>query len=169
MQRARIEHAAHAVVTALEVAVMAVLASLVVLAIAGLVVQVVAATTPPFLGVDEISTVLDDVLAIFVLIELLATAVAYLRGTDVLRRIFEAVFIAIARKLITLDVAAAGVAKAGAVAMLLVAAAAAWWLVARSHGLRGGEGMSLARRDRHAQTSSRRDPRVRDDDLRDRG
>ncbi|MGE5182981.1 MAG: phosphate-starvation-inducible PsiE family protein [Acidobacteriota bacterium] len=120
-------------VTALEVIVMAVLVVLVVLAIAGLVVRVVDVASPPFLGVDRLAGVLDDVLAIFVLIELLATAVAYLRGTDVLRRIFEAVFIAIARKLITLDVAAAGLAKTAAVALLLVAAAAAWWLVVRSH------------------------------------
>lgn len=127
------DRAAHALVLALEALVMGVLALLVVLAIAGLIAEVAGSLGPPFLSGGELTAVLDDVLAVFVLIELLATAAAYLRGSDVMRRIFETLFIATARKLITLDLAGAPLAKAAALGILLTASGLAWWLVARAN------------------------------------
>ena len=115
----------------LEATTMVLLVALVLLAIAALLVQLAATVAPPFLTAERVTAVLDEVLAVFVLIELLATALAYLRGTDVLRRIFEAVFVAIARKLITLDFHEAPLAKAGAIAALLVATGITWRLVER--------------------------------------
>lgn len=111
---------------------MAVLALLVVLALAGLVTELFGSFGPPFLVGEQLTRVLDDVLAVFVLIELLATAAAYLRGTDVMRRLFETIFVAIARKLITLELSSHAFDKAIAISALLVAAGAAWWLVARA-------------------------------------
>ena len=131
------DRAAHGLVLALEALVMAVLAVLVVLAIGGLVAEVGGAFVPPFLSGAELTAALDDVLAVFVLIELLATAAAYLRGSDVMRRIFETLFIAIARKLITLDFSGAPLAKAGALGILLTASGLAWWLVARASSRSG--------------------------------
>jgi len=124
----RIDRPVRILVTALEVLTMAVLALLVVLALAGLVVQIVHAMAPPFLAGEHLTAVLDDVLAVFVLIELLATASAYLHGTDVMRRMFETIFVAITRKLITLELTTDALEKAVAIAVLLVAAATAWWL-----------------------------------------
>ncbi len=115
---------------------MAVLAVLVVLGVAGLVMQLVDVAAPPFLGAEQVTEIVDDVLAVFVLLELLATALAYVRSADVLRRLFEAAFIAIVRKLITLHLEAAPLEKASAVGVLFVATALAWWLVVRARPAR---------------------------------
>ncbi len=115
-------------VSALEVLTMTVLALLILLALAGLVFQIVRAFAPPFLAGEHMTEVLDDVLAVFVLIELLATASAYLHGSDVMRRMFETIFVAITRKLITLELTTDALAKASAIGVLLIAAGTAWWL-----------------------------------------
>ncbi len=107
---------------------MTVLALLILLALAGLVFQIVRAFAPPFLAGEHMTEVLDDVLAVFVLIELLATASAYLHGSDVMRRMFETIFVAITRKLITLELTTDALAKASAIGVLLIAAGTAWWL-----------------------------------------
>lgn len=132
LHNARADRILTGVVLVLELVTIAILAVLVLGALAGLIVELVGALQPPFLGGQELAGVLDSVLALFVLIELLISAIAYVRGTDVLRRIFEAVFVAIARKVIALDVTAASLTKAGALALLLVATAVAALLVARS-------------------------------------
>lgn len=138
MQRSRgvahpfLDRSAHALLVVLEVIVMVLLGILVLLAIAAVVEQLFAAMSPPFLTGEPLTAALEDVLSVFVLIELLATAAAYLRGTDVMRRLFETIFIAIARKLITLEFSRSSVDAALAVAALLVAAGVAWWLVARA-------------------------------------
>jgi uncharacterized membrane protein (DUF373 family) len=130
-----LDRAAHVVVRALEAAMMVLLAALVLLGIAGLVLQIGGALHPPFLVGEDLTKVLGDVLAVFVLIELLTTAAAYLRGADILRRLFETMFVAIVRKLLTLELTSAPLEKAGAVALLLVATAATWWLIARARPL----------------------------------
>lgn len=116
----------------LEGLMMGLLALVVLFALGGLAVQLAGALGPPFLAGAKLAAVLDDVLAVFVLIELLATAVAYVRGRDVMRSIFETVFVAIARKLITLDFSSHAAEQALWSAIQLIAAALAWWLVARA-------------------------------------
>jgi uncharacterized membrane protein (DUF373 family) len=130
--RGTFDRLAQVVVRGLELLTTVVLAALVVLAIAGLLMELIGALHPPFLMGEQLARAIDSVLAVFVLLELLATAAAYLRGSTVLRRIFEAVFIAIARKLITVDLSTSALEKAAAVAMLFVAAGVAWWLVVRT-------------------------------------
>jgi uncharacterized membrane protein (DUF373 family) len=130
--RMRLDRPLRILVTTLEVLTMAVLALLILLALAGLMVQIVRAFAPPFLAGEQITGVLDNVLAVFVLIELLATASAFLHRRDVTRRMFETIFVAIARKLITLELTTAPLEKAIAVGVLLVAAGTAWLLVARA-------------------------------------
>jgi len=132
LHNARADRILTGVVLVLELVTIAILAVLVLGALAGLILELVGALQPPFLGGQELARVLDSVLALFVLIELLISAIAYVRGTDVLRRIFEAVFVAIARKVIALDLTTASLTKAGALALLLVATAVAALLVARS-------------------------------------
>ncbi len=116
---------------ALELGTAAILVILGVLALVGLVVKVPGLAHPPFLGSEQLGNLLDNVLAVFVLIELLVTAVAYVRGRAVLHSILEAGIVAIARKLITLDLSAAPLAKAGAVGILLISLALTWWVLAR--------------------------------------
>ena len=129
-----LDRAAHAVMVVLDLVTMLALALLLVLAIAGLVDQIAGAFVPPFLGDAQLTAVLDDVLGIFVLVELLATAAAYLRGSDVVRRMFETIFVAIARKVVTLELGNAPLQHALAVGVLLLAAGTAWWLVAHRFG-----------------------------------
>jgi uncharacterized membrane protein (DUF373 family) len=119
----------HGVMVALDALTMLALAMLLVLALLGLINQVVNAFSPPFLTDAGLTSVLEDVLGIFVLVELLSTAVAYMRGTDVVRRMFETIFVAIARKLVAMELGTAPLQKALAVAILLLAAGCAWWLV----------------------------------------
>ncbi len=116
---------------ALEGAMVAALAALVLLAFLGLLMEFPALIRPPFLGAEQLARVLDDILAVFILLELLATAVAYIKGTGMVRRIMEAMLVALARKLISLDLAATSVDKAAALALLLVAIGVSWLLIAR--------------------------------------
>ena len=139
----RLDRAAHLGLVTLELVVTAILVALVVLAVAGLVMELPAIVRPPFLDPAHLGLVLDHVLAVFVLIELLATAVAYVRGRDILQRIFEAALVAIARKLISLDVSSGALEKSLSLGILFVAVAASWWLLARTkHAGDGGSSTS---------------------------
>lgn len=133
MMDVRIAKLAKLGLLALEVATLAILVALAVLAVLGLLMDLPGLLRPPFLSAAELVRVVDHVLAVFVVIELLATAVAYIRGRDVVRRIFEAMLVALARKLISLDLAAASLEKVGALCLLLVALAVAWLLVSSIH------------------------------------
>ena len=102
------------------------------LAIAGLFAEVIAGLRPPFLAGEHLSEVVENVLAVLVLVELLATAAAYLRGGEVVRRLFETAFIAIVRKLITLELGPGMLDKAIVIGVLMISTGLAWWLVGRA-------------------------------------
>lgn len=121
--------AAKTIVLVLEITIVGILTALVLLSVMGLVMELPAAARPPFLGPDQLVPVIDHILAVFILIELLVTAVAYIRGHDVVRRIFEAMLVALARKLISLNIAAVSLEKVVSLALLLVAVGLAWMLV----------------------------------------
>ena len=125
----RVAKVAKTTLFVLEAATVAILAALAVLSIMGLVMELPTVVRPPFLGAEQLGLVVDHVLAVFILIELLVTAVAYIRGHDVVRRIFEAMLVALARKLISLDIATASLEKVGSLSLLLIAVGVAWILV----------------------------------------
>ena len=125
----RPDRIAHLGLVALEIVITAILGTLVVLAVAGLAMELPAIVRPPFLDPKHLGDVLDHVLAVFVLIELLATAVAYVRGRDILRQILEAALVAIARKLIGLDFSSGALEKSVALAILFLAVASSWWIL----------------------------------------
>lgn len=125
----RLDRVVHLGLVTLEIVTTAILTALVVLAIAGLVMDLPAIVRPPFLDPKHLGDVLDHVLAVFVLIELLATAVAYVRGRDILRQIFEAGLVAIARKLISIDLSTEALEKSVSLGALFVAVAASWWIL----------------------------------------
>jgi uncharacterized membrane protein (DUF373 family) len=120
------------VVFVLEAALTAALIAMVVLAIIGLVIEL--SHPSRFLDASGLGREIDHALEVFVILELLATAMAYLTRHDVVRRILEAALVAIARKLIAIDLGAAPLATAGALAILLIALTVAWrTLVGRQH------------------------------------
>ncbi len=118
----------------LEILTVLILTALTLFALAGLVMEIPGIVRPPFLDTEGLSRVLDHLLGVFVLIELLVIAVAYLRGSEVVRRIFEAVLVALARKLISAE--ALSLTKAGALAMVLVAVGVTWFLIAKGEAAR---------------------------------
>jgi uncharacterized membrane protein (DUF373 family) len=111
-----------------------VLAVLQILALLALIVEIPRLAHPPFLDTRELSHMLDQLLALFVLIELLMIAVAYLRGSGVVRKIFEVMLVVIARKLISAE--SISLLNAGALAILIVALGAAWYLISRGEAIR---------------------------------
>jgi uncharacterized membrane protein (DUF373 family) len=118
----------------LEVLTVVILTVLTLFALAGLVMEVPAIARPPFLDTAGLSAILDHLLGVFVLIELLVIAVAYLRGSEVVRRIFEAVLVALARKLISTE--AMSLTQAGALALLLATVGLTWFLIAKGEAAR---------------------------------
>lgn len=121
---------------ALEILTVLIMAVLSMFALAGLVVEIPEYVHPPFLDSERLSQLLDHLLAVFVLIELLVVAVAFLRGTDRVRRIFEALLVALARKLIGSE--ALSLAMTGSLAMLLVAIGLTWFLISKGEASRPG-------------------------------
>lgn len=118
----------------LEILTVIILTVVTLFALAGLVMEIPGMARPPFLDTAHLTPLLDHLLAVFVLIELLVIAVAYLRGTEVVRRIFEAVLVALARKLISTE--ALTLPKAGALAIVLATVGLTWFLIAKSEGAR---------------------------------
>lgn len=118
----------------LEISTVVILTVLSIFALAGLVMEIPGIARPPFLDTEGLSRIIDHLLAVFVLIELLVIAVAYLRGSDIVRRIFEAVLVALARKLISTE--ALSLAKAGSLALVLAAVGITWFLIAKGEAAR---------------------------------
>jgi len=126
--------AARYVLQGLETVTVVVLAALAIFSLAALAMEIPEVARPPFLTAAKLGGVLDHLLAVFVLIELLVIAVAYLRGTEVVRKIFEAMLVVLARKLISTE--DASLAKIGALAILLVAIGFTWFLISKGEAAR---------------------------------
>jgi len=124
---------AHRSLQIMEVLTVSILTALTVLGLAGLAMEIPGIARPPFLDAAALSRILDHLLGVFVLIELMVVAVAYLRGTEIVRRIFETVFVALARKLISAD--AVTFTKAGSLALLLVAVGVTWFLISKGEAM----------------------------------
>jgi uncharacterized membrane protein (DUF373 family) len=78
----------------------------------------------------------DFALLLFVIIELMRIALAYLREVELLPVVFEAVIVAIARKLVAFDTEQADyLTKAFALATLFVATAVSWGILRKSRAL----------------------------------
>jgi uncharacterized membrane protein (DUF373 family) len=129
----------HVVVVAL-VAIMVVVIAISTLDLGWLVIQDLA--TPPIalLGIDELLDILGLVLLVLIAIELLETIKVYLHSHHVrVDIVLEVALIAIARKIIVLDIKEYGAATVLSIATLVLALAAASYLEqrARKGGVRG--------------------------------
>jgi uncharacterized membrane protein (DUF373 family) len=84
------------------------------------------------LSSDTVSRLLDEIMLLFIVIELFKMTFAYMRNTNVLPVAFEAVLIALARKIVVAEFPIdGGLAKASALAVLTVAVGVTWFLVGR--------------------------------------
>jgi uncharacterized membrane protein (DUF373 family) len=97
----------------------------------------------PYLDTAGILSVLDHVLAIFILIELFAIGLAYIAGKRVIRTVLEASLVAVCRKLIAFEATEHALERGLALAALLLAVALSWYLLSKT-GLwpRGSAGSS---------------------------
>jgi uncharacterized membrane protein (DUF373 family) len=89
-------------------------------------------------GVNAYTTILDGTLLVFVIAELFKIAMAYIRHEDVIPTVMEAALVAVARKVVVLDVHAAPLSvllRSGSLALLLLALGISWYLLARANPL----------------------------------
>ncbi len=122
----------HGIVVAL-IAIMMVVIAISALDLARLVIKDLA--TPPIvlLGVDELLDILGLVLLVLIAIELLETIKAYMHSHTVrVDIVLEVALIAIARKIIVLDIKEYGAANVFAIGALVLALAAAGFLEHRA-------------------------------------
>jgi uncharacterized membrane protein (DUF373 family) len=138
-----VKRALRRIVMVLESVLTGALMVMVIFAIAGLGVELVHPSR--FFNSEGVADVIDHIIEVFVLIELLATALAYLERRDIVRRILEAALVAISRKLIAISLGTAPLASAGALAILLLALTAAWWVLVDLAGRRDKASQSPVR------------------------
>jgi uncharacterized membrane protein (DUF373 family) len=94
-----------------------------------------AATGPGFLPPDSVLNVLDAVLVVFIIIELVNTAFAYIERKNVVGTVLEAGLVAVVRKLIIFDTDATAsyvLMKGAGLAVLILAIGVTWYLLRRS-------------------------------------
>ena len=86
-----------------------------------------------FLSTDNVLRLLDELLVLFILIELIKMAFAYMHGANVIPVAMEAVLIALARKAVAVDFSDDhALKKSASLAILMLAVGATWFLVSRS-------------------------------------
>lgn len=88
-------------------------------------------TSPQRFTPEGLAGLLDIVLLVFIMIELLNIALAFLEGRRVILTVFEAVLVAVARKIIASGTGVMEFDKAGALAVITIAIGLTWWLVTR--------------------------------------
>lgn len=89
-------------------------------------------------GVNAFTTILDATLLVFVIAELFKIALAYIRHEDVIPTVMEAALVAVARKVVVLDVHEAPLSvlmRSGALGLLLLTLGTAWYLLSRANPL----------------------------------
>lgn len=129
------------------------LALLVVLAAIGLLTFGQSLFDSIALEAEQLIKLLDIVLFVFIIIELMNIAIAFIEGRRVIYTVFEAVLVAIARKIIVSGTEPVDLDKAASLALITLAVGITWWLMARadikllpSSGSQGEEPATVASR-----------------------
>lgn len=82
---------------------------------------------------DEFTTVISTVLEVFILVELIRIAVAYMMHRNVIPTVMEAALVAVARKFVIFEPKDGILPSAAGLAALLLAIALSWWLLKQSN------------------------------------
>lgn len=85
-----------------------------------------------FMTAEGITRTIDTVLVVFVVIELIRTALAYMRHEDVVGTVLEAGLVAVVRKLVIFESGADALPRALALAALILAVGITWYLLRRA-------------------------------------
>jgi len=134
----------HAFVHLLEWVTALFLGVLTVASVAAFAVALVAeARAHELLAAAGIWTLLDELLVFFVVIELFKMTLAYLQGANIVPVVLETMLVALARKVVVLEVGAPQfIGRSAALGALLVATAIAWYLLARAGPARTRRGLA---------------------------
>ncbi|GAB4285388.1 MAG: hypothetical protein Kow0067_08140 [Coriobacteriia bacterium] len=85
-----------------------------------------------FMTPEGITRTIDTVLVVFIVIELIRIAVAYMQHKNVVGTVLEAGLVAVVRKLVIFESGEQVLEKAGALAMLILAVGITWYLLRRT-------------------------------------
>lgn len=134
------------IVLSIEGVVTALLTLLAALGVIDIVIKMLEVTRAEgFMSPEGITRTIDTVLVVFIVIELIRIALAYMSHHDVVGTVLEAGLVAVVRKLVIFESSADMLPKALALSALILAVAVAWYLLRRV-GLCGTE----ATRETHA-------------------
>ncbi|MDI6900462.1 MAG: phosphate-starvation-inducible PsiE family protein [Anaerosomatales bacterium] len=85
-----------------------------------------------FMTPEGITRTIDTVLVVFIVIELIRIAVAYMQHKNVVGTVLEAGLVAVVRKLVIFESTEKVLEKAGALAVLILAVGITWYLLRRT-------------------------------------
>lgn len=85
-----------------------------------------------FVSPEGITRTIDTVLVVFVVIELIRIALAYMRHEDVVGTVLEAGLVAVVRKLVIFEGGSGVLAKASALSLLILAVGVTWYLLRKA-------------------------------------
>lgn len=121
------------IVLAVEGAVTALLALLAVLGVVDIVIKMLQVTRADgFMTPEGITRTIDTVLVVFVVIELIRIALAYMNHQDVVGTVLEAGLVAVVRKLVIFESSPDMLPKAIALSLLILALGVTWFLLRRA-------------------------------------
>lgn len=114
----------------------AVAALLLVLAVLGvidiLITMFEAASAEGFITPEGITRTIDTVLVVFIVIELIRIAVAYMQHKNVIGTVLEAGLVAVVRKIVIFEGGSNALSDALALSALILAVGVAWYLLRRA-------------------------------------
>jgi uncharacterized membrane protein (DUF373 family) len=121
------------IVTYIEGTVAGLLVVLALLGVADIVLTMVdVARAEGFITPEGITATIDTVLVVFIVIELIRIAIAYMRHRDVVGTVLEAGLVAVVRKLVIFEGGDHVLQNAAAFALLILAVGVTWYLLRRS-------------------------------------
>jgi uncharacterized membrane protein (DUF373 family) len=132
-----LSHRFDRLVVYIEGVVVALLTVLAVLGVVDIVVKMLEVTRADgFMTPEGITRTIDTVLVVFIVIELIRIALAYMNHQDVVGTVLEAGLVAVVRKLVIFESGDNVLPKAAALAILILAVGITWYLL-RKAGLCG--------------------------------
>ncbi len=118
------------IVVYIEAAVTVLLVILAALGVVDVVIKMLAVTRADgFMTPDGITRTIDTVLVVFVVIELIRIAMAYMQHRNVIDTVLEAGLVAVVRKLVVFESSGQMLENAVALAVLILAVGITWFLL----------------------------------------
>ncbi|HEY5539960.1 MAG TPA: phosphate-starvation-inducible PsiE family protein [Coriobacteriia bacterium] len=129
--------ALHWAIIGIEVLVAVALTALAAGALASLAMEMwSAASTGHALTHPEFTSIMAEVLQVFILVELFRVTIAYMKHENVIPTVLEAALVAVARKFVVFESGSDALVTAAGLSALLLAVAISWWLLAKSNACR---------------------------------